>query len=83
MAEGTGSVTVVDALAPREQIEVPMLLWLSDGARERPDIDAACLSSRKGEPISHDYVYHSILGLSNVRTAVHRPERDLFRPCRS
>lgn len=70
------------ALAPREQIQVPMLLWLSEGLSERLSIDIACLSGRQHTPLSHDYVFHSILGLSNVQTAVYRPERDLFRPCR-
>jgi len=71
------------ALAPREQTHVPMLLWLSAGLRDRLGIDTDCLEHRQGEPLSHDNVYHSLLGLSNVRTAVYRPERDLLRPCRS
>jgi lipid A ethanolaminephosphotransferase len=71
------------ALAPREQIQVPLLLWLSEGLRERLGIDTSCLEARRGEPLSHDYLFHSVLGLSNVRTAVYRPERDLLRPCRS
>jgi lipid A ethanolaminephosphotransferase len=71
------------ALAPREQVHVPMVLWLSAGLRERQRIDTACLKSRLGEPLSHDHVYHSVLGLSKVRTAIYRPERDLSRGCRS
>lgn len=70
------------ALAPREQIQVPMLLWLSEGLSERLSINAACLRTQQRVPLSHDYVYHSILGLSNVQTAIYRPEHDLFRPCR-
>lgn len=71
------------ALAPREQIHVPMLLWLSEGLRERLSIDTACLEARRREPFSHDNLYHSVLGLSGVRTAVYRPERDLLRRCLS
>lgn len=71
------------ALAPDEQVHVPMLLWLSEGMRERPGIDTACLEARQREPVSHDYLFHSVLGLSNVRTSVYRPERDLFGPCKS
>ena len=71
------------ALAPREQVQVPLLLWLSDGMRGRDGIDVACLEAKRLAPISHDYLFHSIVGLANVRTAVYRPERDLFRGCRS
>lgn len=70
-------------LAPHEQTHVPMLLWLSAGLRDRLRIDTDCLEHRQGEPLSHDNVYHSLLGLSNVRTAIYQPERDLLRPCRS
>lgn len=71
------------ALAPREQVQVPMLLWVSEGLHERQGIDTACLEARQHQPLSHDQLFHSVLGLSKVRTAVYRPERDLFRPCHS
>lgn len=71
------------ALAPSEQIKVPMLLWLSEGWEKRTDMDMACLEARQREPLSHDNLYHSVLGLMRVRTAVYRAERDLFRPCQS
>jgi lipid A ethanolaminephosphotransferase len=50
--------------------------------RERRHIDAMCLRAQQQAPLSHDNLFHSILGLSNVQTAIYRPERDLFRPCR-
>ena len=71
------------ALAPREQVQVPMLVWLSAGLLKRPGIDTDCLEARQHEPLSHDYLFHSVLGLSRVRTAIYRPERDLFRRCQS
>ena len=52
-------------------------------SRDRLGIDTACLEHRQREPLSHDNVYHSLLSLANVRTAVYRPERDLLRPCRT
>ena len=67
----------------REQVQVPMLLWLSEGLRERLGIDTACLKARQREPLSHDNLFHSTLGLASVRTALYRPERDLFRRCQS
>lgn len=71
------------ALAPREQVHVPMLLWLSEGLGKHRGIDTACLGTRLRAPLSHDNLFHSVLGLSGVRSAVYRPERDLFRPCQS
>ena len=72
------------ALAPREQIQVPMVLWLSEGMRRSRRIDMTCLETReRGRPHSHDDVFHSVLGLLNVRTTAYLPERDLFRKCRT
>jgi len=51
--------------------------------RGRPEIDIACLESRRREPVSHDNLFHSVLGLSKVQASVYRPERDLFRSCKS
>jgi lipid A ethanolaminephosphotransferase len=70
------------AFAPQEQTHVPMLLWFSDGLRQRLGIDAACLSAHQHTPLSHHFIFHSILGLSNVQTAIYRPELDLFASCR-
>lgn len=71
------------ALAPREQTRIPMLLWLSQELRLRSGLDIACLEARRHEPLSHDHLFHSVLGLMEVRTAVYRPQRDFFRDCRA
>ncbi len=71
------------ALAPRQQIHVPMLLWLSDGLHRSLGVDPACLAAQQHSPLSHDNLFHSVLGLANVRTTIYRPERDLFRKCRA
>jgi lipid A ethanolaminephosphotransferase len=70
-------------LAPEEQKHVPMLLWLSAGFGRDRGIDRACLEGRRHAPYSHDHLFHSILGLFEVRTSVYSPELDLFQPCRS
>ena len=71
------------ALAPREQVEVPMLWWLSPGAARELKVDMACLRRRAAEPASHDNIYHSLLGLAGVQTPLYRAKRDLFRDCRA
>lgn len=70
-------------LAPEEQKHVPMLLWLSEGFGRDRGIDRACLEGRRKAPYSHDHLFHSILGLFEVRTSIYSPELDLFQPCRS
>jgi len=67
--------------APDEQTHIPMLLWLSDGFTSRFGIDRACLAARRDQPLSHDNVFHSVLGMLNVDTAVLNPRLDLFHAC--
>ena len=67
--------------APREQTHVPMMLWMSDGFSARARIDRRCVAARRNEPLSHDNVFHSVLGLLGVNTAVLNPRLDLFHAC--
>ena len=70
------------AFAPPEQTHVPMLMWISQGAQHRFGIDVACLRRKRQEPMSHDNLYHSTLGLLGVQTRLYRAGHDLFRSCR-
>jgi lipid A ethanolaminephosphotransferase len=67
--------------APKEQTQVPMMMWLSEGFSERFGIDRTCLAARRQQPLSHDNVFHSVLGMLDVDTAVLNPKLDLFHAC--
>ena len=66
------------AVAPREQKHVPMLLWLGGAAADqRP-----CLQAKLNEPLSHDNLFHTVLGLVGVATSVYRADWDFIASCR-
>lgn len=67
--------------SPAEQRKVPMMLWLSDGFRDRFKVDRSCLAARSAQEFSHDNVFHSTLGMLDVNTAVYNPKLDLFHAC--
>ena len=69
-------------LAPDVQKHVPMLLWLSPKLRADTRIDVACLQRHKDEAATHDNLFHSVLGLLDVRTKVYNSALDLFARCR-
>lgn len=68
-------------ISPAEQREVPFMLWMSEGFRAHFQIDQRCVAARAGQPFSHDNVFHSVLGMLAVRTAVYNPRLDVFGPC--
>ena len=72
------------AIAPREQTHVPMIMWFSPQFLQNAALDHACVrDSAWRNAYSHDNVYHSMLGLFDVRSRVYQPALDAFSPCRT
>jgi lipid A ethanolaminephosphotransferase len=69
------------ALAPEQQKHVPMISWMSRGLQQRTGITSACLRSRADKPLSHDHLFHSVLGVLDVNTRVRDTGLNLFSPC--
>lgn len=69
------------AIAPSQQIRVPMVMWFSPGFARRQGLDLDCMRRIAGEPASHDNLFPTILGMFRVRTSVYAPELDLLRRC--
>jgi lipid A ethanolaminephosphotransferase len=69
------------AFAPEQQTRVPMISWLSPSLQARSGVSAACLKGRSAEPVSHDNLFHTVLGLMDVKTQVYAPALDAFAPC--
>lgn len=70
------------AIAPREQMRVPMVMWFSPDFARDNRLDVACLRQRAAKPASHDHLFSSLLGLMRVGTSVYDPSWDLFAGCR-
>lgn len=70
------------AIAPEVQKRVPMVMWFSDGLARQEQIDLDCLRRRAAQPAAHDHLFHTLLGLLDVRTALHEPALDLLAGCR-
>ncbi|MEJ2384412.1 MAG: sulfatase-like hydrolase/transferase, partial [Xanthomonadales bacterium] len=68
-------------LAPEEQTRVPMFLWLSSAYTSGFGIDRDCLRARQSQPLSHDNLFHSVLGMLDIATQAHQEELDLFAGC--
>ena len=70
------------ALAPDFQTHVPMLSWLSPAMQQRLKLRMACLNEKSAAPLSHDNLFHSVLGLMDVQTGLYQARLDLFASCR-
>lgn len=70
------------AIAPAEQTRVPMVMWFSQGFAQVSGLDTACLAGQAGQPVQHDHLFHTVLGLTGVGTALHDAAWDLTGGCR-
>lgn len=69
------------SMAPKEQTHVPMVVWLSSALQQQRGWRMSCLQSQSDKALSHDHLFHSMLGLAQVDTRVAKPELDLFAAC--
>ena len=70
------------AIAPKEQMQVPMLMWFSPGFATDTGLDLPCLRTRADRPASHDDLFSTVLGMFDVQTTARMPVRDLLAGCR-
>jgi len=71
------------AIAPDLQKRVPMVMWFSAGAAAATGVDTACLQRRAAQPAAHDHLFHTLLGLTDVKTALYEKDWDLTQDCRA
>lgn len=69
-------------MAPEYQTKVPMILWMSQGFQSRFSINESCLAQEANTPLSHDNLFHSVLGLLDIQTAERDPDLDMFASCK-
>ena len=70
------------AVAPREQVHVPMLVWLPAQTEQAAGLRKACLAEQRDRPISHDHLFHTVSGVLGIRAGEYRAELDAFAACR-
>ncbi len=68
-------------VAPPEQTTVPMITWLSPQFEQRSRVSTQCLQSQRDKPLSHDHLFHSVLGMLSVKTSVYQSDLDILSAC--
>ncbi|WP_258177773.1 phosphoethanolamine transferase [Photobacterium iliopiscarium] len=70
-------------IAPKEQKHVPWLLWIPTQYAQQKGINLSCLRSKEDiGHLSHDNLFHSLLGLYGVKSKVINPALDISTSCR-
>jgi len=70
------------AIAPAVQTRVPFLVWLSDNYRKQQAINTLCLTENaKQKEFSQDNLFHSLLGMFNIKTTEYQTKLDILKSC--
>lgn len=69
------------AIAPAEQTHVPMIQWFSPSFVANRHINLECLRTRASRPLSHDYLFHTVLKLLELDTESYDEKWDLLAGC--
>ena len=67
--------------APKYQTEVPLLVWLPQNNHYH--LNNQCLKNKASKNrYSHDNIFHSLLGLGNIKSTHYQRELDIFAKCK-
>lgn len=66
------------AIAPEAQTHVGALAWFGS----QYPVDKAALRQRAAAPYSHDYLFHTLLGMLGAQTSLYKPELDMLHDVR-
>jgi lipid A ethanolaminephosphotransferase len=69
------------AIAPDVQKHVPWITWMSPGFEQATGITSACLRGNADRLVSHDNLFHSVLGLMRVSTSAYARGLDAYAAC--
>ena len=69
-------------MAPDEQKKIPMTFWMSQGLSQQLGVQEQCLRKKQNNPISHDYLFSTILSLFDIKTKIYDEKFDLLNSCR-
>lgn len=67
-------------LAPEYQTHIGFLQWFGDDFKKK--LDTNCLKKNASKEVSHDNLFHSILGIMDIETAVYDKNLDIFNECK-
>ena len=71
------------AVAPREQKHVPLLVWWPPQTEAATGVRADCLRAQQDAVLTHDHLFHTVMGWLGVSSREYRPALDVAHPCRS
>ena len=71
------------SIAPDVQKHIPLIAWFGAGMVKRQKLSSACLKGELDKPFTHDNLFHTALGVMDVRSPTYKRALDMFAACRA
>lgn len=71
------------SIAPKEQTQIPMVMWMSPGFASSFGVNKDCMSKLANTPVSQDNLFHSILGMLQIESKHYDKSLDLSAGCKA
>ncbi|WP_159682104.1 phosphoethanolamine--lipid A transferase [Luteimonas sp. 9C] len=71
------------AIAPAQQLQVPMVLWTAADSARSMGVDLACVRTGARAPHAHDDLFPTVLGFFDIATRAYDRTHDLAGQCRA
>lgn len=68
-------------IAPPEQKQVPFFIWIPTNTAQELNVNRACLNAKATMPASQDMIFHTLMGMAGLRSAVYDVTLDLTAGC--
>ena len=68
-------------IAPDTQTHIPFISWFSPDYAQIMQLDIDCVKASANQEASHDNLFHTVLGMMNVKTKVYEQSLDRFAGC--
>ena len=69
-------------IAPKEQTHIPFVMWFSESTLKNSNVDFDCLKNNNWTNISHDNLFHTIIGFTETKTKLYNQNLDMMINCR-
>jgi lipid A ethanolaminephosphotransferase len=71
------------SIAPKEQTHVPMVMWMSQNFASDFGVSRDCMEKHINDPVSQDNLFHSILGMLQIKSKYYDKSMDITATCRA
>ncbi|MDF7667305.1 phosphoethanolamine transferase EptA [Orbaceae bacterium ESL0727] len=70
------------SIAPKQQTQIPLIMWLSTAWQQQKHIDYDCVKSLAQQNVfSHDNLFHTLLSTFDIETKEYNKSLDILHTC--